>query len=188
MHFTFDLDKTIQAAAQLLRLEMGQQMSRLRLLKLLYIADRESLRDTGWPITGDSVIAMKHGPVLGTFYDVIKGEDARGPTLDRYIGQQGYQLTLIEDPGKGRLNRYEIRKLQELSDCYRNASDWDIAEETHEFEEWKANDPGNSSRPIPLEDILSALGYSPEKIKSVIKDTGRAGCKGLGHFRVVELT
>ena len=181
MHFTFDLDKTIQAAAELLRLEMGQQMSRLRLLKLLYIADREALRDTGWPITGDTVVAMKHGPVLDTFYNVIKGEDARSPTLDRYIQQRGHQLTLIEDPGKGRLNRYEVRKLRELSDHYRNASDWDIAEETHEFQEWKDNDPGNSSRPIPLEDILSALGYTQEKIKSVIKDA--ADARQLhGHF------
>jgi hypothetical protein len=32
--------------------------------KLLYLADRESLKKTGRPITGDRVVAMEHGPVL----------------------------------------------------------------------------------------------------------------------------
>lgn len=39
-------------------------MSYLRMLKLLYLADRESLKETGHTITGDRVVAMEHGPVL----------------------------------------------------------------------------------------------------------------------------
>ena len=166
--FKFDLEKTIQAAAKLLCLEMNKQMSRLRLLKLLYIADRECLRDNGWPITGDSVIAMKHGPVLNEFYDVIKGDGAGSLTLDRYIRRRGHQLILINDPGQGRLNRYEIEKFQELSRRYMDADEWDIIEETREFQEWKDN--GLGDYPIPLEDILSVLGFSQKNIKSIIRD------------------
>ena len=168
IYFKFDLEKTIQAAAKLLCLESNKQMSRLRLLKLLYIADRETLRDHRYSITGDSVIAMKHGPVLNEFYDVIKGDGAGSLTLDRYIRRRGHQLTLIEDPGQGRLNRYEIQKFQELSRRYMNADEWDIIEETREFQEWKDNELGDS--PIPLEDILSVLGFSQKNIKSIVDD------------------
>src|SRR5438105_4403367 len=67
MHFKFNLKKTVQAAAEFLRHEPGKQMSRLRLIKLLYIADREALLETGRPITSDTIVAMKHGPVLSRF-------------------------------------------------------------------------------------------------------------------------
>ena len=45
MYFRFSTKKTIQAVGVLLRLAKGR-IARLRLLKLLYIADRESLRDS----------------------------------------------------------------------------------------------------------------------------------------------
>lgn len=59
---TLDVEKAIQAVGVLLRRE-GKRASRLRLLKLLYIADRISLQKTGTPILGSKVVALKHGPV-----------------------------------------------------------------------------------------------------------------------------
>lgn len=43
-------------------------MPKLTLLKLLYIADRESLFNYGYTITGDTMIAMKFGSVLSATY------------------------------------------------------------------------------------------------------------------------
>jgi uncharacterized phage-associated protein len=173
MHFAFDFEKTLQAAAELLRHEPHTQMSRIRLLKLLYIADREALKETGRPITGDAVVAMRHGPVLSRLYDIVKGESSDSPAFDGCVTQQGYQLFLAKDPGKGRLNRYEVRKLKEVSERYRERDEWAISEETHGFPEWEKNDPGDSSRPIPLEDILSAVGHSPERIEAIKRDAAR---------------
>ena len=170
VHSGFNLKKAIQAAAELLRQEPGGQMSRLRLIKLLYIADREALRDCGRPITWDSWIAMKHGPVLCRFYDVIKGEDVGSTEFGQYVVQQGHQLSLVKDPGKDQLNRFEIRKLHELSNRYRDMGDWDIVEETHRFQEWIRNDPGESSRPISLEDVLAGVGLPPERIAAALRD------------------
>ena len=39
-------------------------MSYMRLLKLLYLAERKSLAETGRPILGDRTIAMQQGPVM----------------------------------------------------------------------------------------------------------------------------
>jgi uncharacterized phage-associated protein len=170
MHFRLNLIKTIQAAAELLRQEPGKQMSRIRLLKLLYIADRESLKETGRPVTWDTWVAMRHGPVLSHFYDVIKGEDVGSTELNRFVDQQGYQLQWVNDPGRDQLNRYEIRKLHELSNRYRDMTEWDIVDETHAFKEWIKNAPGESSRPIPLTDVLEALGMTADQIQSVCRD------------------
>jgi uncharacterized phage-associated protein len=63
MNFRFHFDRTLQASAYLLHLRKGR-MSQLRLLKLLYIADREWLAESGYPITGDHARALKNGPVL----------------------------------------------------------------------------------------------------------------------------
>jgi len=52
-----DIEKAIQATAVLLRQE-GKRASRLRLLKLLYIADRNALQKTGSPILGSKIVAM----------------------------------------------------------------------------------------------------------------------------------
>ena len=46
MTFRFHFDRALQASACLLRFD-GKRMGYLRLLKLLYIADREGLAETG---------------------------------------------------------------------------------------------------------------------------------------------
>ena len=59
----FNEAKATQAAARLLR-NRGGRMSYMKLIKLLYLADREALARWGRPITTDSYVSMKHGPVL----------------------------------------------------------------------------------------------------------------------------
>jgi hypothetical protein len=61
MHLRFQLEKSLQAAGCLLELH-GDCMEYVRLLKLLYIADREMVAEAGAPITGDRAVAMDHGP------------------------------------------------------------------------------------------------------------------------------
>ena len=135
----------------------------MRLLKLLYIADRESLKEIGRPISGDSLLAMKKGPLLSGFYEMIKGESVQSQLFDTYFQQSGFHLELKKSPGIGLLNRYEIRKLREVSARYENTDDDDLSLMTHQFPEWK--DPGNSSRHIPVEDVLEAVGRADKTDK-----------------------
>ena len=60
---TFNEQKVAQMAAFLLARGKGK-MKYLKLLKLLYLADRESMKRNGHPISGDSYVSMDHGPVL----------------------------------------------------------------------------------------------------------------------------
>jgi uncharacterized phage-associated protein len=164
MGFHFNIKKTLQAISAFLHFHGTKDMSYLRLLKLLYIADRESIKETGQPITGDHVVAMKHGPVLSCVYELIKTGDAvEWPIWSEYFRTVGYRIELIKDPGNGKLSKYEIGKLRELTKRYEDQNEWDLVEITHEFEEWKRNNPGTFPKPIPLAHILAALGRSGDE-------------------------
>ena len=144
----------MQAAGVLLRRD-GNKMSRLRLLKLLYIADRELLAAKGRTITGDRVFAMKFGPVLSRTYDLIKGLEARAGEWDGFIHSDGYAVDLRKDPGLDDLSRAEIAKLQEVSDRYRDVDDEDLWMLTHSFPEWEKYSVSGGALEIPWQDVLA---------------------------------
>jgi uncharacterized phage-associated protein len=157
MHeFPFNYTKSIQAAAALLRLSPSQEMSQLRLLKLLYIATRESFQEKGYPLVADRYASLDNGPILSRLYNIIKGEDVYSVNWSQHIARDGYMLQLQRDPGNDLLSRYEMRKLQEISTRMRDRDDFDIVNETHTFAEWR--DPQGSSIPIDMRDLLRAVG------------------------------
>ncbi|HEX8199181.1 MAG TPA: Panacea domain-containing protein [Isosphaeraceae bacterium] len=155
MNFRFNFEKTLQAAGVLLCLD-GDRMERIRLLKLLYIADRELLTETGRTLTGDRAVAMTHGPVLSRVYDLLKGEAARAGEWGRSIHSEGHAVVLRDDPGRGELSRREVEKLTEVTERFRNTDDWTLSEATHGFEEWSNNYVEGTSTPIPWLDVLVA--------------------------------
>ena len=169
MVFRFNIEKTIQAIAALLHFHGSKEMSYLRMLKLLYLADRECLQETGRPITGDRVVAMEHGPVLSSVYDLILGKHIGWPDWSKFLGKKGYRIELLEDPGNGSLSKYELNKLRELTDRHADRNEWDMVEFVHGLDEWRKNDPGKSSKPIPFEDILEAIGRLADK-EAILQD------------------
>lgn len=172
--------KIAQAAAVLLKAEPTNRMGRLRLLKLLYIADREALAERARPITGDKSVAMDHGPVLSQTYDLIKGTDYASTEWAKYLRTEGRDVHLIEDPGVGKLTRYEISKLQHVSARFIDSDDWTVAEITHEFPEWVKNRPEKgSSRPIPLDDLLDATGHAQDKERLLATERAESAFKRL---------
>ena len=54
----------------------------IKLIKLLYLADRAALIETGSPITGDRYVSMKFGPVLSNVFEPNQtSESTRGFNL-----------------------------------------------------------------------------------------------------------
>lgn len=155
MELRFKFEKSLQAAALLLHLD-GERMDWIRLLKLLYISDREMLATTGQSITGDTGYAMKHGPVLTRIYDFMKGFGDDVTEWEKFIRSEGHAVLLIAEPGRDELSRAEVEKLREVTERFRNTGDWDDSQHTHDFPEWKSNFHGGGASPIPWEDILRA--------------------------------
>ena len=168
MHHRFHFQRALQAGACLLRLD-GKRMGYLRLLKLLYIADREWLAETGESITGDRAYAMKYGPVLSNVYDLIKGDGSTAGVWDDYIHTEGYAVELVADPGRGELSKGILKKLGDIAQRYRQIDDWELSEHTHQFKEWVANYQGGGASPIPWQEILQAQD-KPEMVAIVERD------------------
>jgi hypothetical protein len=59
--YGFSVKKATQAAAVLLNALPGKKMDFYSFLKLMYIAERLSLKETAAPLTGDDLIAMDEG-------------------------------------------------------------------------------------------------------------------------------
>ncbi len=142
------------------------------MLKLLYIADRIALQKTGSPILGSKIVAMRHGPVHSAVFDLIKGVHIDEPAWSRHFRNVGRDVVMEEEPEVGRLSRYEIELLHQVVDERIELSDWDVAEETHAFEEWQKSYPDpseNTSRPIPLELLIAAVGRRADEA-AIVQD------------------
>lgn len=156
MRFRFNLEKTIQATALLLELNENC-MSKARLLKLLYITDRELLTEGGSPLTGDVAIAMRHGPVLFRVYDLVKGIvfDA---SWKEHFHTSGYKILLKKKPGRQTLTKGETEKLIDVTSRYNHMGDDELSDLLQEFKEWANHSREGVSSPIPWIEILIVQG------------------------------
>jgi uncharacterized phage-associated protein len=156
--------KLAQAVAYILRDEPSYRMNYMRLIKLLYIANRESLRETGETITHSRFAAMERGPVLEDLYDFIRGQCEEFPVWQEFFRTQNYELVLREDPGSGKLCGYETKLLRRVKENYKDYDEWDLVKETQDFPEWKENEPSaGTSRRIPPSSVLKAVGRSDDE-------------------------
>ncbi len=165
VRYKFQEQKTTEAASVLLQLQ-GGRMPYLKLLKLLYIADRIAIKEWERPITYDSYVSMDYGPVLSTTFDLIKGNNIQSCCWKETISRSGYEVYLKNgSPQIKKLSRAEIELIQRVNTNYGGIDRFSLSKITHEFPEYK--DPKGSSIPISFEEILSALGYNQSDIERV---------------------
>jgi hypothetical protein len=161
--FHFHYEKASQAIASLLRSEPGHRMNYYRLLKLLYIADRESVRLFGRPIVGGRLVAMDRGPLHSAGFDLMTGKDPTITGWSQYFTTQRFEVEMIHDPGNDALSKREIDLLNNVRAEHESHDDWDVGLLTHEFTEFKKNRaPQGKSRTIPFEDLLVAVGRATD--------------------------
>ncbi len=172
--FRFDLLKTIQATAFLIRQPGKDQSAYLKLMKLLYLAERESLLETGHPFTGDKTYAMKHGPALSATCDLMNGTERDG-LWERYLrGTGDHELEIVEDPGVDRLCKYECEKLADIAHRYSDKDRWETRDDTHHLPEWEKNNPGDSRKLIMVKHILAAEGKE-KMLRQIMRDAKAEG-------------
>jgi uncharacterized phage-associated protein len=167
IRFQFDEAKTTQAAAFLLK-ENGGKMNYMKLIKLLYLADREALSKWERPITGDSYVSMDNGPVLSKVLDKINS--GRNPSgiksyWHKYISSpEGYNVKLLKQkPGFAELSKREKNLLLNIYQQYKQYDKWQMVDICHDvLPEW--NYPQGSSIPIRIEDILRAINKTEKDI------------------------
>ncbi len=174
--FDLDVEKAVQAVAVILREEPNHCMNYMKLLKVLYLAEREMLTQSGSMITGDHAVAMERGPVLSGVYNLIKGEHTDAEKWDAFIDKERYHVSLKQHPGNEKLSKLEIEILRETTAKYQQFDEWDMVAETHKLPEWKQNAPEPKTtnepkkpaqKPIPFMHILQSIGMNGQASKIV---------------------
>ncbi len=173
----FNERKSAQAAAYFLHMA-GGSLPLLKLMKLMYLAERASLEKYGETITGDGFVSMKNGPVLSSTYEHMNGSlrSCEGGWSSLIADRAEHQLALrdpstIRDPDQDllALSETDTECLKETWIKFGSMGKWALVEYTHSggCPEWE--DPGPSMRPIPPARLLGHIGYSPEAVQALTR-------------------
>ena len=166
MSYHFDPFKAAQAAAVLLRKAPSRKHNYTAAIKMLYTADRESIRKTGSPITGDKPYAMDNGPVLTHILNLIKDDSSHDEEQraiwSKYFRTTSYDIELISDPGDSELSDFDIEILESIFEEHGGKRYTQLIHETHNFPEWLDSYTEGTSSEIHLKTLLKALGMQDE--------------------------
>lgn len=170
----FTGEKIAQMAAFFIEKE-GAEIEILKLMKLLYLADRESIDRYGEPISYDRMISMDHGPVLSSALNLTNGL-LSGPVAeqwDSWISDRAdHRVSILQEVTRENLDHLSDADLEVMDAVwvqFGQMTKWEIRDYTHnELGEWR--DPKGSSLPINAIDLLRELGKSDEESESIAQD------------------
>lgn len=142
----------------------------LKLMKLLYLADRLSIELFDEPISWDRMISMDNGPALSDTLNYINGfknsDQSRG--WDDWIkDRENHQVSTAKDElnrnDLDHLSDADIDILENIWSRFGHMTRWEIRDYTHDnCPEWKH--PKGSSNTIDYEDVLREIGRSSNEI------------------------
>lgn len=168
----FSEQKVAQMAAYFLQ-RRGGRMAYIKLMKLLYLADRESMDRYSAPMSHDSHVSMAQGPVLSVTLNLITGQ-IESPAWRSWVTSEAhFEVSLSRE-----LNDLEL--LDELSDAdleimnhvweqFGRMKRWELVDYTHEhLPEWV--NPGRSSTPINPRAVFRALGKDEQQAELLARE------------------
>ncbi|MFC5760329.1 Panacea domain-containing protein [Rhizobium sp. GCM10022189] len=161
---SYEPRKAAQLIASLILKSGGRSLNVLKVVKLVYLVDRESIRRFGFPILDENRYSMPHGPVNSTTYRHIQGEYQDDCGWSDFLEDRAnHGIALVN-------NNISVEDLDELSEADLECVDavwerfgamtqWQLVDWTHDprnVPEWE--DPDGGSVIIPLQRILNAVG------------------------------
>ena len=171
----FNEEKASQVAAIFIKL-CGGTVNYMKLIKLIYLAERQALLDWGKPITYDSYFFLDKGPVLSNTLNKIKDRDRYNSqsSWHKYISvPENYDVSLREECDIKKLSKAERELLNKIFQKYGHYDEWELVDLLHStLPEWK--DPSNSAIPISYRDILKAGNKSEEEIECIEEEISHA--------------
>jgi uncharacterized phage-associated protein len=153
----FNTKRVIDATAKFIQFE-GGNLNHLKLMKYLYLLEREAMTKLGISISNDSFSSMKHGPVLSHTLDLIRNHPIGDTKVewDSYINNNGYRLSLAKEPDFKSLSKKLNEIIENLVEEHREKDKYQLRDYVHDTcPEWK---PTESSLPLRIDEILQASG------------------------------
>jgi uncharacterized phage-associated protein len=165
----FTARRVAQMAAFFAR-KQGGTINVLKLTKLLYLSDRESLSQTGLPISFDDMVSMPDGPVLSRTLNLINGsyDQASSAMWEEWIAdRENYDVSIKREFDRQDLDQLsdaDLAVLEKVWSQFGKMDKYTLRDWTHDnCPEWV--DPRGSSNPIKAFDVLRKLGKSEPEAK-----------------------
>lgn len=135
----FDNKKTTQAI-NLLATKEGGKIDKLKVIKLIWVADRLHLRKYGRPIMNDTYWAMNYGAVGSSVKDFtgFNVEEEEAEYLEEYLEPKNkYNIKSKKQVDTDVFSDSEIEMMDKAYTEYGSMNKFDLAKLSHEFPEWK---------------------------------------------------
>ena len=129
-------------------------INRLKLMKLLWLADRIHLNRYGRTILRDQYYAMPHGPVPSKTMDISEEQH------DNIFDVENYEITAEDKFDPKCFSQSDLDILEEVWDVYGNLNQYQLEDFSHLFPEWERfkdelNNPKESySFPMKMVDFF----------------------------------
>lgn len=164
----FSSARTAQVCAEFTR-RAGGTINVLKLVKLVYLCDRMSMKQYASPITYDRYASMDHGPVPSNTLNLINGR-LIDPAWNKWMeNREGYTVSVrrqgFVSKDLDELSVADLEIMDKVWDEFGDIAERDLSRYTHEHcTEWE--DPGGSSTPIEEWEIFLALGWNRRDAES----------------------
>ena len=165
-----DIKKVVQIVGYILSKYEGR-LNYTKLIKILYLADREAMKVSGYPITGDSYVSMPQGVVLSGILNLIKDDyinrDFQNLWDARFM-TDGFDLVMLcSSIPTGLLTDFEIQTLDSVDNRFHNQRFGKLIDYIHNPGNCPEWEPTESSIPLPKKKIYAVLGYTEEQIEAL---------------------
>lgn len=151
-----------------------QPIAYIKIMKLMYFAEREFLLSHGSRLTGDELFSLPYGPVLSNTLDRFHIIDW-DPYWSKWIECKAKNMFSLKK-GDFTINSFDhlsdaaIKILDRVYEKYGGYEAFDLVDLTHTCEhcpEWQ--NPGKSRLPLKIEDILRNHGRDQQQTDAIMK-------------------
>lgn len=167
MHFN---ERKATAVACYFLEKAGGGLEDLKLMKLMYLSEREMIRLANVSITGDVFFSMQNGPVLSITLELMQGKTTGniGQVWNEHIDcTEKWKVKLKKATDSNLLSEAEQTIIAAQWHLHGKKNKWKLVDLTHEFPEWdRRAEELKTSFAIPIVDVLKALKLSPENIEA----------------------
>lgn len=171
-----DRNRAEALAAFFLSKASGNCLNDLKLMKLMYIAERESLAKLYSTLTNDDFVSMPLGPVLSRTYNILRGRESVSFDTIQYLSKRAgqaetntFKLVGAIDPSL-HFSQAELMLLTSVWERFKNQPGYKMAKMTHDqFAEWdETAAQKNTSIELPIEKIYAVgLGFDESTAKEL---------------------
>jgi uncharacterized phage-associated protein len=170
LRFHADSEKVVNAIAYFAAQCPGA--TKMKICKLMYYADKAHLNRYGRPITGDTYIRMRKGPVPSMGLNLMRHTayfEYASELFDKTIEVKGISVRALQDFNRNIFSRSDVRIMDETIKAFGDRTAEDLSDLSHEEDAWKNSE---MNRKIDFELLFDSTAESQHMLELISSEAG----------------